>query len=423
MSLRQTAQPGTIPAVTTETRAVTYRSVLGQREFRALLVSQGLSILGDQLARLALAVLVYRATGSDFAAAATYGVSFLAYLMGGPVLSSLADRWSRRSIMVASDLARAVLVLLLAVPNLPLAGVYALLVVLGLAAPAFDSARSATLPDMLPGEAYPRGSALFSLVHQGAQVLGFVAGGALLLVLSSRQVLLLDAVTFVLSAAALRVWVQRRPAQPATGFSLLKDTADGLRLVMGDPRLRSLLGVAVLSAAAVAAPESVAVPAAAELGGGSLASGVLTASLPAGFLLASFLVLRVAAERRERLLVPLAALSAVPLLLSPLSGSVVVTVLLWALSGAGSCVQLVASAAYVVAAPPEARGRAYGVASTSLMAVQGLAQLVVGGLSGLAGPSVAVAVIAAGMLLVLPLVRGAGRPGGLKSQPEPPEAV
>ena len=146
--------------------------------------------------------------------------------------------------------------------------------------------------------------------------------------------------------------------------------------------------------------------------------------MPAGFLLAGFAVLRLPAGRRERLLLPLAALSAVPLLLSPLSDSVPVTTLLWTVSGVGSCLQLVANASYVVAAPVHARGRAYGVAATSLMAVQGLAQLLVGGLSELVGPSAAVAVVAAGMLLLLllPLTRSAG-PATLKEPAASSEAA
>ena len=408
--------------MTTDTAAVSYRSVLAHREFRAVLLSQGLSVFGDQLARLALAVLVFRQTGSAFAASATYAVFFLAYLAGGPVLSSLADRLPRRRVMVTSDLGCAAVVAAMALPHLPVPALFALLVLLGLAAPAFDSSRSATLPDILQGDAYTRGNALLNLVFQAAQVLGFVAGGALLAVLPVAQVLLLDAATFLLSALALRVYVQARPALASTGASVLHDTVEGVRLVAGDARLRRLLGFALLSAAALAAPESLAVPVAAAMGGGTLASGVLTASLPAGFLLASFAVLRVVPERRERLLLPLAALSAGPLLLTPLSASVPVTTALWLLAGVGASLQLVASAAYVVAAPAHARGRAYGVAATLLMAVQGGAQLLVGALATATGARAAVALVAGLTLLLLPLTGSPREPTLKRSASEVDDA-
>ena len=406
MSLRETVRPGRLAAVSTEPAPVSYRSVLAHREFRAVLLSQGLSVLGDQLARLALAVMVFRQTGSAFAASATYAVPMLTYLVAGPILSSLADRWSRRRIMVASDGVRVAFVVLLATPHLPLVAVFILLGLMGLATPAFESARAATLPDMLPGEAYPRGVALYNLVHQGSQVVGFLVGGALLAELSVSQVLLLDAATFTLSAVTLRFTLDARPATAASGFSLLRDTADGIRLVFTDPRLRRLLGFALLSAAAVAAPESVAVPVAKEMGGGALASGVLTASLPAGFLLASFAVLRVDTDRRERLLLPLAALTALPLMLTPLSSSLAVTAGLWVAGGMGSSMQLIANASYVVAAPIHARGRAYGMAAALLMAVQGISQLLVGALASVLTSRSAVALVAAGTLLLLSLLRG-----------------
>ena len=403
--------------MTTDTAAVGYRSVLAHREFRAVLLSQGLSVFGDQLARLALAVLVFRQTGSAFAASATYAVFFLAYLAGGPVLSSLADRLPRRRVMVSADLACAVVVGAMALPRLPVLALFALLVLLGLATPANDSSRSASLPDMLQGDAYTRGNAVLNLVCQAAQVFGFVTGGALLAVLPVAQVLLLDAATFLLSALALRVYVQARPALASTGVSVLRDTVQGVRLVAGDARLRRLLGFALLSAAAVAAPESLAIPVAAAMGGGTLASGVLTASLPAGFLAASFAVLRVAPERRERLLLPLTALSAGPLLLTPLSTSVPVTTALWLLAGIGSSLQLVANAAYVVAAPAHARGRAYGVAATLLMAAQGGAQMLGGALASATGPRGAVALIAGLTLLLLLPLTGSTRRQSLKQPP------
>jgi len=92
---------------------VTYRQVLAVREFRAIAVSQGLSILGDQVARIAVALLVYARSHSALATAATYACSYLPGLLGGPLLSALADRYRRRTIMAVCDVARTILVLLL----------------------------------------------------------------------------------------------------------------------------------------------------------------------------------------------------------------------------------------------------------------------------------------------------------------------
>ncbi|MGB8649984.1 MAG: MFS transporter [Mycobacteriales bacterium] len=402
----------------------TYRSVLANREFAAILFSQALSILGDQLARIALAVLVFRETHSAFAASATFAVAYLTYLVGGPVLSALSDRYTRRTVMVLSDLGRACAVTALATAHLPVVGVFALLVVLSAFAPAFDSARGATLPDILPGEAYVRGNALCNLVFQAAMIGGFVAGGALLATAGTEQVLLLDAGTFLVSAGALLGLIRARDASARPErTNLLRDAAEGVRLVAADLTLRKLLGFALLGAVAVAGPESLAVPVAASLGGGTLAAGLLTASIPAGFVVASFAVLRFPPARRIELLPSLTVISVLPLLATPLAGSVGVTVVLWTVSGFGSSLQLVASAAYVAAAPEHARGRAYGLASTSLMASQGLAQLAAGGVSTAFGahhgPGISVAVLGGLTLLLLPVVSGRVRIAALQPQGNP----
>jgi MFS family permease len=114
---------------------VRYRDVLADREYRAVFASDGLSVVGDQVTRLAVALVVFERTGSSLLAAATYACSYLSWLVGGPVLSSLADLVPRRGLMVACDLARAALVLLLLVPSLPLWCAFVLLVLLGLLAP------------------------------------------------------------------------------------------------------------------------------------------------------------------------------------------------------------------------------------------------------------------------------------------------
>src|ERR1700689_2197493 len=71
---------------------VTYRDVFAVGEFRALWLAQLLSVAGDQLARVALTVLVYDRTRSALLAAVTYAASIIAVFAGGVLLSGLADR-------------------------------------------------------------------------------------------------------------------------------------------------------------------------------------------------------------------------------------------------------------------------------------------------------------------------------------------
>ena len=386
-------------------RGASYREVLRHREFRALLLADGLSTTGDQVARIAVALLVLERSGSAFAASATYACSYLTWLVGGPFLSAFADHYPRRRVMVVCDLLRMTLVALLAVPGTPLEAVFAVLVLVGLLAPPFDAARSSLLADVLTGERYVVGSALLSAVSQAAQLLGFVAGGALVVALDVEGALLADAATFALSALLLvaRVAERRHDAVPDRSTTTpFAEAVAGFSLLLRTPRLRLLLGWALLSAGAVIAPEGLAVAVAAQDGRGALTAGVLTASVPAGFLIGSWLVLRLPADRRERLFPVMVTGSCLPLLLTPFVQDAVAISVLWLLAGTGNALQLVANASFVQEVPQHLRGRAFGVAVALLMAVQGALLLVAGALAEVTGPRVPVALLAGLALLLVP---------------------
>ena len=376
-----------------------------------MFLAGGLSVVGDQLARIAVALLVYARSGSAFAASATYACSYLTWLLGGPALSVLSDRYSRRKLMIAADLLRTVLVALLVLPGIPLWLIFAVLAAVGLLSPPFEAARSALLADVLEGESYVVGNALTQAVNQAAQVVGFIGGGALVALIGIDGALLANAGTFALSALLLVVGVHERGKQPVTGSaSLLHEANEGARLVADSPTLRGLLAWGLLSAGIVIAPEGLAVAITDTRGGGALEAGILTAAVPAGFLLGSILLIRVPSARRERLFVPLTLVSIVPLVLTPLIDSLGLLAAAWVLAGTGNALQLIANASYVQAVPPRLRGRAYGVAGTALAAVQGLVLLLVGGLAELTDPRVPVAVAALLGLALVPVAARVGRP-------------
>jgi len=384
---------------------VTYREVLGVHEFRALLVSDGMSTLGDQVARIAVALLVLERSGSPFAASATYACSYLTWLVGGPLLSALPDRYPRRRIMVLCDVARMALVAALAVPGLSLWVVFSVLIVVGLLSPPAEAARSALLADVLDGEPYVVANALSNAVGQAGQVGGFVAGGALVALLGVEVALLLDAATFALSALLLLAFVRERILEVTSApGGALQEAAAGLQLVMRSRRLRVLLSWGLLSAASVIAAEGLAVAIAHERGGGPLAAGILTASVPAGFLVGSWALLRLPTHRREPLFPYLIVLGCVPLLATPFVDSLPLLVALWALAGCGNCLQIVANSAYVQAVPPHLRGRAFGVAGTLLMVLQGVVLLSAGALAEVTEPRVPIAVVAVLCLLLVPVL-------------------
>lgn len=383
----------------------TVREVLGVREFQGLLASSALSMAGDHVNRIAVAVLVYQRTGSPLAVTAAVACSYLTWLVGGPLLAALADRTPRRRLMLGCDLLRAALVALLVLPDVPLVLVFGVLVLVGVLSPPFDAARSALLPDVLTGDRYVVGNALQGTVFQAAQVAGFLVGGAVVAAVGVRGAMALDSATFLLSAAVLALRVHERPVPERAEASLLADTAAGMRVVAREPRLRRLLAFGLLGALVMIAPEGLAVPVADGLGGGPRTAGVLIAAVPAGFLVGSFLVLRVAPERREGLLPGLVVTAAAALLLTPVLPTPALVAGAWAVCGAGGALGLIANAAYMQAVPARLRGRAFGVAATALMAGQGLVLLVLGAVATqLGAPATVAAAGVAALLGLVPLV-------------------
>src|SRR5882757_9677244 len=108
----------------------TFREVLAVGEFRALWIAQMQSRFGDQMARVAIAVLVFERTDSPLLTALTYALTFLPPLVSAPLLSGLADRYPRRTVYVVADGYRAVLVGVMAIPAVPLPVVGVLLVLI-----------------------------------------------------------------------------------------------------------------------------------------------------------------------------------------------------------------------------------------------------------------------------------------------------
>ena len=155
-----------------------YRDVFGVAEFRSLWAAQVLSVAGDQLAKVALTVLVYDRTGSAILAALTFAASFVPTFAGGLLLSGLADHLPRRGVMIGCDLIRMVLAAAMALPGTPLAILVALLFLITMIGAPFTSARAAIYPEILAGNRYVTGTAITLTTFQIAQVIGFAASAS-----------------------------------------------------------------------------------------------------------------------------------------------------------------------------------------------------------------------------------------------------
>ena len=376
----------------------TFAAVFAITEFRALWLAQVLSVAGDQLARVALTLLVYVRTGSALLAAVTFAASVVPAFIGGMTLSGLADRLPRRRVMIACDLIRVVLVVVMAVSGIPIAVLVALLFLVTMIGAPFLSARAALYADILPGDIYVLGTAVTMTTMQFAQVLGFAVGGAVVGFFGVRASLLIDAGTFALSALITCVWVRSWPAvqamagreahaEPDAGGGLLA----GLRLVFTSPALRIPMLLGWL-AAFYNVPEGVSAPLAAALGGGAVAVGLILAAPAFGATVGAITFSRfVAPARRVRWMSPLAVMASGVLILFVFQPPLPIALMVLVVSGLFDCYQLAANASFVVAAPARQRSQAFGIAQGGMSLGQGTAMILAGAAAGRFSPSLVVA--------------------------------
>jgi MFS family permease len=388
----------------------TFREVFAVGEFRALWLAQLLSVAGDQLARVAMTVLVFDRTHSALWTALTYAVTFLPWVIGGLALSGLADRLPRRQVMVACDLARMVLVCLMALvsleaaPDVALWIMVALLFVVTLLDSPFKSARSAIMPDVLTGERYVLGTAVTQTTLQVGMVSGFALGGIVVAGLGVRPALLVDAATFAASAVLVRFWVRPRPTAahpPPAGRSPFAEIAAGVRLVFGDRTLRTLMLLGWLVAFYVV-PMGLAAPYAAGFHAPlpvPISTGLVFAAGPFGTALGAIVLGRMVSQAsRQRLMGPLAIAACGLLLLCWLQPGLIAALVIIAGSGACASYQLAANAAFVAAVPSERRGQAFGLANGGMQVSQGLWIVLAGAVASANAISPAIAIAISGGL-------------------------
>ena len=354
-------------------RQATFRDVFAVREFRALWASQILSEGGDRLALVALTLLIYDKTGSPLLSAMAYAAGYVPWLIGGLTFAGLGDRLPRREVMVACDVIRALVVAAMLIPRTPEAGLIGLLYLTTLAQAPFEAARSAILPDILRGERYALAAAVMQTSFRVAFVAGAAAGGVVVALIGSRPALGVDAATFAASAMLVRFGTRARPATVEPGRGPLGQLGEGVRLLLGDKRIRTLMMLGWLIAL-YSIPEGIAAPYAARLSGGPVAAGLVIASGQVGAVLVTPIFTRnIGPLTRLRWMGPMAVCSCAVLLLTAFCPGLAVSMAIFALSGTFAIYQIAANTAFVQWVPNERRAQAFGLANMWTVVSQGAA--------------------------------------------------
>jgi hypothetical protein len=220
-----------------------HRRVLGHRAFRLLLAGQTLTMFGDLALVLVLGIWAKELTGSTAVAGSVF-LALLLPMMLAPLVGVVVDRFPRRKLLIANDLATAValLPLLLIHDRSDVWILFAVAAAYGLSQQVFYAARSALLESMLDDDQLGPANAVLEVLRQALRVCGPAVGAGLFAVLGGPAVALLDAATFVVSAAILSML--RAPDLGGTrelDTTLARQLGAGLRHIVATPMLRRLI--------------------------------------------------------------------------------------------------------------------------------------------------------------------------------------
>src|SRR2546428_4733039 len=227
------------------------------REFRKLWLGQAISAVGSAVTILALpltAALTLGATPEQMGVLTAVG--WPPYLLFALFAGAWADRLPRKPILVATDLARAAV--LVTIPLAAFAGmlriehVLAVAFVAGSMTVLFRSAYGPFIPVLVGRDALVEANAKLALTESVARVVGPSLGGLLVQVITAPLAILIDALSFVVSAIAVAsVRVRETPPPRAARRSIWSEIAEGMRVLLANPFTRSVTVIGLLFNAAI----------------------------------------------------------------------------------------------------------------------------------------------------------------------------
>ncbi|MEP7199994.1 MAG: MFS transporter, partial [Chloroflexota bacterium] len=228
-------------------------TVLRQRNFALLWFGQLISLIGDWVLFIALPFYIYELTGSTLATGAMFIAQLLPGLLLGSVAGVCADRWDRKRMMIAADVLRALVLLLLLVVRSTewLWLIYLVAFAQSAIGQFFMPARSALIPQIVGEQELLQANSLSAVSDSLTRLIGPSLGGLLFAWFGLASVVFVDAASFAVSALlialvvvpARHIGVTAAAQSAATWARVWRDWRDGLRVIR---RERLLVGLFVV---------------------------------------------------------------------------------------------------------------------------------------------------------------------------------
>lgn len=380
-----------------------YRQLLRTPEFSPLLLSTAAHTAAQTAAGLALGTLVYRATDSPLLSAVGMFGPSLAQVLGATFFLSGADRLPPRTALAGLSLAFATITTVLAVPGLPVAAVFAVVLAQGLVAALGGGVRWGLLNEILTKDDYLPGRSVFNMMSGLMQITGYAVGGALVTALSPQRVLLLAALLHATAAVAARLGLTARPPRATGRPSVAATWRTNALLWSSRPRRLVYLGLWLPNGLVVGC-EALFVPY------DPAAAGTLFACAALGMLVGDLTVGRLLPPAvRTRAATPLLLLLAVPYVVFALGPALPLAAFCAAVASVGFGAGLVQQERLMALTPSELSGHALGLHSAGMLTMQGVSAGLAGATAQLTSPATAITVMALASMAVTLTLAAAGR--------------
>ncbi|MFB6435367.1 MFS transporter [Streptomyces sp. NPDC056411] len=369
--------------------ATGYRALLRNHEFAGLYASFTLVVAGSTLSGFALGTLVDHQTRSPFLTAVSmYGATF-ATVIGALTLMSIADGSRPRRTLVALQCVSLVGVAAQAIPGLPLAARFGLLLVLGFFQSLANGTRMGLLAEVVPPSAYALARSLMNVTSGGMAILGYAIGALLLRYLSPQEVFVTAAALNGLALAVVATTVRERSIRLTRRPGPRQTWRTNAALFSHAGQRALLLNLWVPNGLIVGC-EALFISYAPDHAGALLAAG------SAGMLLGDLTVGRLfTADQRRRYAFALRLLLAAPYLLFAVHPSLPVVMAAVFVASAGFAATLPLQEQLLALTPDPVRGQVQGVESAGRMTWQGIGAAIAGGIAQYVTPGIAVALLAA----------------------------
>ncbi len=216
-------------------------------DFNRLWAGQTASNFGDKISVLALpTIAVVVLGGGAFEVGLLGALRFVPFFVFAPIVGIVADRFPRRSIMIAADVGR--LLALASIPvafmfdGLTIAQLYVVAGATGILTTFFEISYQSYLPSLIGRENLVEGNTKLQVSRSLAEVAGAGIGGALMQFFGAARAIALDAVTYVVSLVCLLTIKHREDREElrANHANALEDMKEGFRTLFGTSTLRGL---------------------------------------------------------------------------------------------------------------------------------------------------------------------------------------